>query len=237
MSYQPPDDPYQQQTRASFTPPPPPPPPANPPQDQQPWYKQQSNPPPPPQQQQQYRGPGEVQPAWNQQVQPAAQPGYPQQGYPQPAYQAQAAPPAYQAPGAQPGYQAPGAHRQTGGKQYGLRGAEVFWYFLGCLDFGMAYFSKIPSKKAGCEIYSELQLDGQGPSQGYSLNGAESVWYFLMCLAFGAGYFAKVWAKKAQWELVGMIMAAPGDGVQAISRALSGSASQSGAAAQYPPRY
>src|ERR1700689_253807 len=209
MSYQPPDDPYQQQTRASFTPPPPPPPPPHP---------------PPPQQQQSY-GPGEVQPAWNQQVQPAAQ-----QGYPQPGYQAQAAQPAYQAPGAQPGYQAPGAHRQTGGKPYGLRGAEVFWYFLGCLDFGMAYFSKIPSKKAGCEIYSELQLDGQGPSQGYSLNGAVTRWYFLICRAFGAGYFGKVWAKKAQWELAGMIMTAPGDGVQTRTRALSASASQSGVA-------
>jgi len=249
MSYQqPPDDPYNQQTRASWPsqpsyPPPPgePQPGQQPGQPQQPgqqqWYQQ---PPPPPPQQQQNYGSGDAQNAWPQQAQPAAQGGY--QAQPATAgYQVQPAQQGYQAPGypvpaAQP---ARGGHRQgsVGGKQYALRGAEVFWYFLGCLDFGMAYFSKIPSKKAGCEIYSELQLDGQGPSQGYSLNGAESVWYFLMCLAFGAGYFAKVWAKKAQWELVGMIMAAPGDGVQAISRALSGSASQSGAAAQYPPRY
>ena len=127
------------------------------------------------------------------------------------------------------------AHRQAAGKQYGLRGAEAFWYVLGCIDFGAAYFSKIPTKKAACEIFSELQLDGQGSSQGYSLNGAESVWYTLMCIAFGAGYFAKVWAKKALWEMVNMMRAAPPDQVQALARALTGSGA--GSAAQYPQRF
>jgi hypothetical protein len=242
MSYQqPPDDPYNQQTRASWPGQPSYPPPpqgqqqGQQQQDQQ-WYQQQA------QQQQQYYGAGEAQNAWPQQNQPAAQGGY----QPQPAtagYQVQPATAAYQAQPAQAGYQAPGyqvqaqpgrgGHRQgtVGGKQYGLRGAEVFWYFLGCIDFGMAYFSKIPTKKAACEIFSELQIDGQGASQAYALNGAESVWYFLMCLAFGAGYFAKVWAKKALWEMVNIMRAAPADQIQALTRALTGSA------AQYPQRF
>jgi hypothetical protein len=248
MSYQqPPDDPYNQQTRASWPsqpsyPPPPgePQPGQQPGQPQQPgqqqWYQQP--PPPPPQQQQQNYGSGDAQNAWPQQAQPAAQGGY--QAQPATAgYQVQPAQQGYQAPGyqvqaAQPGR---GGHRQgsVGGKQYALRGAEVFWYFLGCLDFGAAYFSKIPTKKAACEIFSELQLDGQGSGQGYSLNGAESVWYTLMCLAFGAGYFAKVWAKKALWEMVNMMRAAPPDQIQALTRALTGSGS--GSAAQYPQRF
>jgi hypothetical protein len=95
---------------------------------------------------------------------------------------------------------------------------------LGCIAMGAAYFSKLPGKKAACEVFSELQLDGQGPSRGYSLRGMESFWYVLMCLGFGAGYFAKVSAKKALWELVGMAQAAPGEYAGAISRALSGSA-------------
>jgi hypothetical protein len=248
MSYQqPPDDPYNQQTRASwpgqpsYPPPPGDPQPGQPQQPgQQQWYQQ-----PQPGQQQNY-GSGEAQNAWPQPAQPAAQGSY--QAQPATAaYQVQPAQAGYQVQPAQAGYQAPGyqvqaqpgrgGHRQgsVGGKQYALRGAEVFWYFLGCLDFGMAYFSKIPTKKAACEIFSELQLDGQGSSQGYSLNGAESVWYFLMCLAFGAGYFAKVWAKKALWEMVNMMRAAPPDQIQALTRALTGSGS--GSAAQYPQRF
>jgi hypothetical protein len=27
---------------------------------------------------------------------------------------------------------------------------------------GAAYFSKLPGKKAACEVFSELQLDGRG---------------------------------------------------------------------------
>jgi hypothetical protein len=119
----------------------------------------------------------------------------------------------------QPGYR---AQRRAAGKQYGLRGAEAFWYVLGCISFGAAYFAKLPAKKAACEIFSELQLDGQGPSRGYSLRGAEGFWYVLMCLPFGAGYFAKVWAKKAVWELVAMVQSAPGEYRAAISRTLSG---------------
>ena len=113
-------------------------------------------------------------------------------------------------------------HRQAAGKQYALRGAESFWYILGCISFGAAYFSKLPGKKAACEVFSELQLDGQGPSRGYSLRGAEGFWYVLMCIPFGAGYFAKVSAKKALWEMVGMVRSAPGEYAEAISRALSG---------------
>jgi hypothetical protein len=229
MSYQqPPDDPYNQQTRASFTPNQPaypPPPQGQQGSYQQPSYQQQQQP-----QQQGYYGSGGAQPGWPQQ--PAAQAGY----QPQPAtaaYQVQPAQQGYQAPGyqVQAQQQARGGHRQVGGKQYGLRGAEVFWYFLGCLDFGAAYFSKIPTKKAACEIFSELQIDGQGSSQAYALNGAESVWYFLMCLAFGAGYFAKVWAKKALWEMVNIMRAAPADQIQALTRALTASAPQ------YPQRF
>ena len=121
-------------------------------------------------------------------------------------------------------------HRQAVGKLYGLRGAESFWYILGCIGFGMAYFSKLPGKKAACEVFSELQLDGLGPGQGYSLRGAETFWYVLMCLAFGGGYFAKVWAKKALWEVVAMVQSGPGEYAEAMSRALSGPATP------YPPR-
>ena len=38
---------------------------------------------------------------------------------------------------------------------------------------GAAYFSKLPGKKAASEVFSELQLDGQGPSRSYSLRGME----------------------------------------------------------------
>lgn len=127
------------------------------------------------------------------------------------------------------------AHRQAAaGKQYGLRGAEGFWYVLGCIAMGAAYFSKIPGKKAACEVFSELQLDGQGPSRSYSLRGMEGFWYVLMCLGFGAGYFAKVSAKKALWELVGMVQAAPGEYSEAIGRALL---SRAGPAMPSGPQY
>jgi hypothetical protein len=137
-----------------------------------------------------------------------------QHGYPQP----QQVNPSRAQPG---GHR---AHRQAAGKQYGLCGAEAFWYVLGCIGMGVAYFSKLPAKKAMCEVLSELQLDGQGPSRSYSLRGAEGFWYLLMCLGFGAGYFAKVSAKKALWEVVGVVQSAPGEYAAAIGRALSGSA-------------
>lgn len=148
--------------------------------------------------QQPYYGRGDLQPA-QQQYQPGYSPG--QRSYPPQA--------------AHPG------HRQAAGKQYSLRGAEVFWYVLGCISFGVAYFWKLPAKKAACEVFSELQLDGQGPSRSYCLHGMEGFWYALMCLWFGAGYFAKVSAKKALWEAVGVVQAAPGH-AEAIGRALSG---------------
>jgi hypothetical protein len=166
---------------------------------------------------------------------------YPPQG-PQQSYQ-QPQQPYYGQGGTQPavrdqqGYspQAPQpgrrAQRQAAGKQYMLRGAESFWYVLGCISFGAAYFSKLPGKKAACEVFSELQLDGQGPSRGYSLRGAEGFWYVLMCIPFGAGYFAKVSAKKALCELVTMVQSAPAEHTGAISRALSGPSTP------YPPRF
>jgi hypothetical protein len=199
MSYQqPPDGLYQQQARASFTPYRQSQPSYGPPQGQQPYYQQAQEP---------YYGQGDLQPA-----QPYQQ-GYPldQRAYPPQGVQA-----------AHPGHR---AHRQAAGKQYALRGAEPFWYVLGCIAMGAAYFSKIPGKKAACEVFSELQLDGQAPSHSYSLRGMEGFWYVLMCIAFGSGYFAKVSAKKALWELVGMVQAAPGEYAEAIGRALSGSAS------------
>jgi hypothetical protein len=123
------------------------------------------------------------------------------------------------------------ALRQAAGKQYALRGAESFWYILGCIGFGVAYFSKLPGKKAACEVFSELQQDGQRPSRSYSLRGAETFWYVLMCIAFGSGYFAKVSAKKALWEVVSMVQSAPGEYAEAIRQALSGPT------AQYPPGF
>jgi hypothetical protein len=123
------------------------------------------------------------------------------------------------------------ALRQAAGKQYALRGAESFWYILGCIGFGVAYFSKLPGKKAACEVFSELQQNGQGPSRSYSLRGAETFWYVLMCIAFGSGYFTKVSAKKAPWEVVGMVQSAPGEYAEAIRQALSGPT------AQYPPGF
>ena len=118
-------------------------------------------------QQQPYNGQGAVQPAPQYKPGPAGQGRYPPQA-------------------------APGGHRaqrHAAGKQYGLNGAEMFWYILGCISFGAAYFSKIPGKKAACEVFSELQLDGQGPGRSYSLGGMEGFWYVLMCLWFGAGLF------------------------------------------------
>jgi hypothetical protein len=145
--------------------------------------------------------------AWDQNYGGAVQPA---DRY-QPAY-------APQSPQARNGQQPP----QHAGLRYGLRGAEPFWYVLGCVAMGVAYFSKIPAKKAACEVLAELQHGGQGRGPGVALDGAESFWYVLMCLAFGGGYFAKVSAKKALWEVVGMVQSAPGDYTAALGRALYG---------------
>jgi hypothetical protein len=67
--------------------------------------------------------------------------------------------------------------------------AEKFWYILGCMAFGAAYFSKIPVKAA---------LRDYGMA---TMTGAESFWYILGCLAFGGAYFKKVSVKKALSEL------------------------------------
>ena len=158
------------------------------------------------------------------------QPPYGQPSSQPPDYTRQAMPPAVQPEQpkfiardpepAQPAHRQTAGQHQPAGKRYGLTGAESFWYVLGCIDFGAAYLLKVPAKKAACEILSELQLDGGGPSRGYSLSGAATFWYILMCLSFGAGYFHKVSCKKAMWELVTVVQAAPGEHAEAIHRAL-----------------
>jgi hypothetical protein len=67
--------------------------------------------------------------------------------------------------------------------------AASFWYILGCIAFGAAYFAKVPAKKA----LSEAGLA--------EMTAAEKFWYVLQCIAFGAGYFAKLPVKKALTEL------------------------------------
>jgi hypothetical protein len=74
-------------------------------------------------------------------------------------------------------------------RKTGLTAAEKFWYVLGCLYFGAAYFAKIPAKKA---------MEDFGLAE---LTSAESFWYILMCIWFGAGYLAKVPTAKALSEL------------------------------------
>ncbi len=70
----------------------------------------------------------------------------------------------------------------------GRTAAERFWYVLGCIAFGAAYFAKIPVKAA---------LRDAGRCQ---LTGWENLWYYLGCIAFGANYFAKVSIKKGLSE-------------------------------------
>lgn len=70
-----------------------------------------------------------------------------------------------------------------------LTAAEKFWYVLGCIPMGAAYFAKIPAKKA---------LSDFGMAE---LTAAEGFWYVLMCLAFGGGYFAKISMAKAVSEM------------------------------------
>ena len=69
-----------------------------------------------------------------------------------------------------------------------LTGAEKFWYVLGCIAMGAAYFGKIPAKKA---------LADSGEAE---LSAWQGFWYILMCLPLGAGYFAKVSVAKALTE-------------------------------------
>lgn len=66
---------------------------------------------------------------------------------------------------------------------------ESFWYVLGCIYLGAAYFQKVPVKKA----LSEYGL--------VEMTGAEKFWYVVQCIFFGAGYFAKVTIKKALSEV------------------------------------
>jgi hypothetical protein len=69
--------------------------------------------------------------------------------------------------------------------------AERFWYVVGCVAFGAAYFGKIPVKAALRDVGTA------------TMTGAERFWYVLMCIAFGAGYFSKVSVKKALAEQPG----------------------------------
>jgi hypothetical protein len=69
-----------------------------------------------------------------------------------------------------------------------LSAAASFWYILGCIAFGAAYFAKVPAKKALAEA---------GMTE---MTAAEKFWYVLQCVAFGAGYFAKLPVKKALSE-------------------------------------
>lgn len=69
-----------------------------------------------------------------------------------------------------------------------LSAAASFWYILGCIAFGAAYFAKVPAKKALAEA---------GLAE---MTAAEKFWYVLQCIAFGAGYFAKLPVKKALSE-------------------------------------
>jgi hypothetical protein len=69
-----------------------------------------------------------------------------------------------------------------------LSAAASFWYILGCIAFGAAYFAKVPAKKALAEA---------GMAQ---MTAPEKFWYVLQCIAFGAGYFAKLPVKKALSE-------------------------------------
>jgi hypothetical protein len=114
MSYQqPPGDPYQQRPRPSFTPYPQGQPSYGPPPGQQPRYRRPQEP---------YSGRADVQPVQQ------YQPGYP---------------PDQRVPVPQATHPSHRSHRQAAGKQYALRGAESFWYVLGCIGFGVAYFSKL----------------------------------------------------------------------------------------------
>ena len=81
-----------------------------------------------------------------------------------------------------------------------LTAAEKFWYVVGNIAFGAAYFAKIPAKKA---------LSDFGLAE---LTSAEEFWYVLMCIAFGAGYFAKIPTAKAISELERFRLAGPAIG-------------------------
>lgn len=78
-------------------------------------------------------------------------------------------------------------------RQYLGRGTntswEGFWYVLGCIYFGAAYFQKVPVKKA----LSEYGL--------VEMTGAEKFWYVVQCILVGSGYFAKVSIKRALSEV------------------------------------
>jgi hypothetical protein len=91
----------------------------------------------------------------------------------------------------QPAYEPPPPQQQftRAVNKVSLTAAEKFWYVLGCISFGAAYFAKIPAKKA---------LSDFGMAE---LTGAEGFWYVLQCIAFGAGYFAKLPTAKAISEL------------------------------------
>jgi hypothetical protein len=87
----------------------------------------------------------------------------------------------------------------------GMTAAGMFWYIVGCISFGAAYFAKVPIKKA----MADFGL--------VHLTGAETFWYYLGCVFFGANYFAKLPAAKALSELE-QSRSAPGRQLEADSR-------------------
>ena len=54
----------------------------------------------------------------------------------------------------------------------GMTAAGMFWYIVGCISFGAAYFAKVPVKKA----MADFGL--------VHLTGAETFWYYLGCVFF-----------------------------------------------------
>ena len=71
----------------------------------------------------------------------------------------------------------------------GMTPAGLFWYVVGCIGFGAAYFAKVPAKKA----MSDFGL--------CHMTGAEVFWYYLGCVLLGGSYFAKLPVAKALSEL------------------------------------
>ena len=71
-----------------------------------------------------------------------------------------------------------------------LTAGEMFWYVMGNLWLGAAYFAKVPVKKA---------MHDAGLSS--ALTGAEKFWYVCENIfGLGSGYLMKVIVAKALYE-------------------------------------
>ena len=81
--------------------------------------------------------------------------------------------------------QPPSRQEQSYGRaarKTGLTAAEKFWYVLGCLYFGAAYFAKIPAKKA-MEDFGLAELTSDGSAQAVKLqSGSIAVYAFAMLI-------------------------------------------------------